>query len=75
MDEFRIVSHIGFTYTTYITVKSEFLLIYYLDILIQKKRKVLKTFKIRIGLRHTYERVYNNDVFGESHTWSNNEPF
>ena len=28
MDEFCIFSHIGFTYTTYITVKGEFFIIY-----------------------------------------------
>lgn len=41
----------------------------------EKKSQGFKPCKLRIGLRHTYERVYNNDVFGESHTWSNNEPF
>lgn len=30
-------------------------------------------YKLRIGLRHIYQRVYNNDVFGESNAWSNNE--
>lgn len=28
MDELCIFSHLGFTYTTYITVKSDFLIIY-----------------------------------------------
>lgn len=27
MDEFRLFSHLGFTYTTYITVKGEYLII------------------------------------------------
>lgn len=65
MDEFCLFSHLGFTYTTYITVKSQFLII---SIFRLKKKggghlENLQN-KTRIGLRHTYERVYNNDVFG-----------
>lgn len=40
---------------------------YYLDISILKST-ILEIWKTKIGLRHTYERVYNNDVFGESNT-------
>lgn len=38
---------------------------YYLGISIQNQKRGVK---IRIRLRHIYERVYNNDVFGESNT-------
>ena len=43
---------------------------YYLDISILKST-ILEIWKTKIGLRHTYERVYNNDVFGESNTSRN----
>ena len=47
---------------------------YYLD---SKKKKEIQTCKTRIGLRHTYERVYNNDVFGciWQIKYHDNEPF
>ena len=40
MDEFRILSYLGFTYTTYITVKSDFIIILILNISIYKKSKI-----------------------------------
>lgn len=40
MDEFRILSYLGFTYTTYITVKSDFINILILNIWIYKKSKI-----------------------------------
>jgi len=42
MDEFRILSYLGFTYTTDITVKSDFIniLILILNIWIYKKSKI-----------------------------------
>jgi hypothetical protein len=40
MDEFRILSYLGFTYTTYITVKGDFIIIKILNISISKKSKI-----------------------------------
>lgn len=40
MDEFRIFSYLGFTYTTYVTVKSDFIIILILNISIYKKSKI-----------------------------------
>jgi len=40
MDEFRILSYLGFTYTTDITVKSDFINILILNIWIYKKSKI-----------------------------------
>jgi len=72
MMELRIFSHLGYTYTPYIAVKSFFSLFSSFD---SNGGNKLETGKTKAGLRHIYERVYNNDVFVESNTWWNNEPF
>ena len=58
--------HLGFTSRLYIYnlyhYQGQELIFYYLDSIFRF------TNKKRIGLRHTYERVYNNDVFGKSNT-------
>lgn len=54
-----------------------FLVFRYLDSKYQSIKN-FQNFKIRIrdwfGLRYIYQRVYNNDGFGESNPWFNNEP-
>lgn len=65
-DEFRLFSHLGFTHTTYITVKRKFLI--FIIFRLVRYFHFKKRLKIKIGLRYIYERVYNNDVFGKSNT-------
>lgn len=64
MDEFRIFSYLGFTYPTYITVKSDFIIILILNISIYKKSKI-KNLKNMGCARHMKEYTIMMYLFVE----------